>query len=76
MQSVFLPDDHKPFYLTPKEKTILKALADDLSVKMIAQELCISEYTVQDYIKKIKVKLGAHTAVGIVAKSLRSGLIG
>jgi DNA-binding NarL/FixJ family response regulator len=76
MQPLFVSKRQAPgTELTEKEKVILEALANDLSVKMIARKLVLSEYTVQDYIKKIKVKLGAHTAVGIVAMCLRSGQI-
>lgn len=61
--------------LSEKEKAVLEALSDDLSVKMIAHRLSLSEFTVQDHIKKIKTKLGAHTASGIVAHAIRSGMI-
>ncbi len=62
-------------YLSSKEIIILKALSDDLSVKMIAHNLLLSEFTVQDYIKRIKYKLGARTASGIVAQAIRKGMI-
>ncbi|MEY3243202.1 MAG: Bacterial regulatory protein luxR family [Bacteroidota bacterium] len=61
--------------LSGKEIIILKALSDDLSVKMIAHNLLLSEFTVQDYIKRIKYKLGARTASGIVAQAIRKGMI-
>ncbi len=61
--------------LSEKEKAVLEALSNDLSVKMIATQLSLSEFTIQDHIKKIKVKLGAHTASGIVAHAIRSGMI-
>ena len=45
--------DQATNYLSDKEKAILEALSDDLSVKMIAQRLSLSEFTIQDYIKII-----------------------
>jgi DNA-binding CsgD family transcriptional regulator len=59
-------------HVTVRENEIVECLCDDMSVKMIAAHLEISEFTVQDHIKNLKDKFSVHTASGLVAKFLRS----
>jgi len=58
-----------------REIEIITALSYDCNVKMIAQDLNLSAFTVQDHIKNIKQKMDVHTSGGVVAQALRSGLI-
>lgn len=62
-------------FLTQREQEIVEQLSRDASVKMIANELNISEYTVNDHIKNIKRKTKVHTAAGIVGEAFRQGLL-
>jgi DNA-binding NarL/FixJ family response regulator len=60
---------------SPREREVIQGLSNDQNVKMIASELHISTYTVQDHIKNIKAKMDVHTPGGIVAQAFREGLI-
>lgn len=57
--------------ITARERAVIECLCADMTVKIIASHLCISEYTIQDHIKNIKRKLGVHTANGLVARALQ-----
>lgn len=61
--------------ITAREKSILNALSHDLSVKMVACTLKISEHTVQDHIKNIKRKWAMHTCAGVIAFAFREGIL-
>lgn len=54
--------------LTPRQKQILELLADGLSRKMIADNLNITENTVNDHIKAIYEKLNVNSALEAVKK--------
>lgn len=49
------------YNLTPKETEVLKYLAQGLSYKMIADQLGISYFTVNNHVKKIYEKLKVHS---------------
>jgi DNA-binding NarL/FixJ family response regulator len=68
-------EKNEDYQLTPKESMVLKKLADGLSYKMIADELGISYFTVNNHIKKIYEKLHVHSLGEAVAKAHRSRLI-
>ncbi|MCB0525710.1 MAG: response regulator transcription factor [Saprospiraceae bacterium] len=61
--------------LTQRERDVIQCISHDQNVKMIANTLSISVFTVQDHIKHIKCKMDMHTPGGIVAKAFREGLI-
>ncbi len=66
-QLVISPD----YNLSPKETEVLKQLVQGLSYKMIADELSISYFTVNNHVKKIYEKLQVHSqgeAVALVHK--------
>ncbi|MBK7122266.1 MAG: response regulator transcription factor [Chitinophagaceae bacterium] len=66
-QLVISPD----YNLSPKETEVLKRLVQGLSYKMIADELSISYFTVNNHVKKIYEKLQVHSqgeAVALVHK--------
>jgi DNA-binding NarL/FixJ family response regulator len=66
-----VPDDP----LTPREQQVLKLIAESHSNKRIAQELVISEKTVERHRANILEKLGMHDRVELVRYAIRSGLI-
>ena len=68
-------DSHRETSLTSREREVIEGLSKDQTVKMIAEVLRISPFTVQDHIKNIKQKLDVHTPGGIVAQAFREGLI-
>ncbi len=61
--------------LTPREQEVLKLIAESHSNKRIAQELVISEKTVERHRANILEKLGMHDRVELVRYAIRSGLI-
>jgi DNA-binding NarL/FixJ family response regulator len=61
--------------LTPREKEILQLLVNGLSKKHLADQLCISLYTVDTHLKNIYAKLHVHSQIDVIAKTLREHLI-
>ena len=63
------------FDLSAREVQILSYLVKGLSQKMIAAELNISIFTVNNHMKKVYQKLHVHNASEAVAKALRNNLL-
>jgi DNA-binding NarL/FixJ family response regulator len=61
--------------LTPREQEVLKLIAESHSNKRIAEELVISEKTVERHRANILEKLGMHDRVELVRYAIRNGLI-
>jgi len=61
--------------LTPREEEVLKLVAESHSNRQIAQELVISEKTVERHRANILEKLGMHDRVELVRYAIRNGLI-
>lgn len=66
---------HEGWALTPRELEVLAMLGDGLGVRVIADALELSHYTVRDYVKAILAKLGVRSQLEAVAAASRSGLI-
>jgi DNA-binding NarL/FixJ family response regulator len=71
-QQTVISTDYK---LSPKENEVLKHLATGLSYKMIADELGISYFTVNNHVKKIYEKLQVHSLGEAVALAHKAKLI-
>jgi DNA-binding NarL/FixJ family response regulator len=61
--------------LTPRERQILKLIAESYSTRDIAQTLVISENTVERHRANILEKLGMHDRVQLARYAIRRGLI-
>ena len=61
--------------LTPREREVLRLLADGMTNEQIGAELSISPQTVRTHVLKAMEKLGATTRVQAVATALRQSLI-
>jgi DNA-binding NarL/FixJ family response regulator len=61
--------------LTPREREILKLLADGLSNADVAEKLFISQETVKSHVRHILTKLEADTRTQAVAIALRDAMI-
>jgi two-component system, NarL family, response regulator NreC len=61
--------------LTPREREILKLLADGLSNADVAEKLYISQETVKSHVRHILTKLEADTRTHAVAIALREAII-
>lgn len=76
MQFFNVPSQKKEEYnLTPKEKEVLKLLADGNSYKMVADRLGISYFTVNAHIKKIYEKLHVHSLGEAVSLALKNRIV-
>jgi PAS domain S-box-containing protein len=69
------PTNATDINLTPREKEILRLLAAGKRTKAIADQLPISPVTVNNHIRHILTKLGAHTRLEAVRRAERAGLI-
>jgi DNA-binding NarL/FixJ family response regulator len=63
------------YNLSPKESEVLKHLATGLSYKMIADQMGISYFTVNNHVKKIYEKLQVHSLGEAVALAHKQKLI-
>jgi DNA-binding NarL/FixJ family response regulator len=61
--------------LTSREREVLELLGSSMSNKEIAEQLSVSEKTVQMHIHHVLVKLGARSRTDAVLKAVRQGLI-
>lgn len=61
--------------LTPRERQVLRLLADGLNTEQIADKLHISVHTVRRHCQNLMRKLGIHSKVEAVALALRRRLI-
>jgi DNA-binding NarL/FixJ family response regulator len=61
--------------LTPREREVLKLIAESRSTKQIAAELVISDKTVERHRENILDKLGMHDRVELTRYAIRTGLI-
>lgn len=61
--------------LTDRERTILTALAEGKSNRMIATELHLSVNTIRNYVQSVLTKLGAHSKLEAVSVAVRQGII-
>lgn len=61
--------------LSPREREILRMIAMGYSNRRAAEELYLSEKTIETYKSRLMVKLNLHSRVEIVRFALRRGLI-
>ena len=61
--------------LSSREREVLQLLAEGLTNKMIAQQLNISVYTVDDHRGRIMAKLSLHSIGDLVRFAMRKGIV-
>ena len=61
--------------LTPRERQVLKLVAEGQSTREIAAELCISFKTAEYHRHRIMRRLGIHETAGLVRYAIRRGVI-
>jgi DNA-binding NarL/FixJ family response regulator len=62
--------------LTPRERVILKYLAEGLVIGTIARELGVSQHTVRTHMQNLYAKLGVHSRLDVVRFAAQHGLVG
>lgn len=73
MENLQFPEQEK--LLTPREREILKLIAEEYSNKQIAEELFISERTVETHRKNIFRKTKTQSLVGLIKFAYANNLI-
>lgn len=69
--------DHKPAIdpvLTPREREVLQLVAEGLTSREIAAQLCVSERTVATHRQHLAEKLGIGSVAGLTKYAIRHGL--
>jgi DNA-binding NarL/FixJ family response regulator len=61
--------------LTPREKEVLRLMAEGLPSRSIASELGISYTTIRTHIRSLGGKLGVHSKLEAIVKAREMGLI-
>jgi len=71
------PSNHDEFVpqLTRREKQVLSLIAAELTTKEIAQELHLSEHTVESHRRNLLTKLNVRNVVGLIRKAMQRGLL-
>jgi DNA-binding NarL/FixJ family response regulator len=62
--------------LTPRQREILRLIAEGLPTKAIARRLGISAKTVEAHRGQLMERLGIHDVAGLVRYAIRTGLVG
>lgn len=62
-------------YLTEREKDILVLITKGQSNSQIGEQLCLSTFTVKNYVSKIIEKLGVRDRTQATAKAIKYGLV-
>lgn len=69
------PHTQQPVILTPRERDILRHIAEELSSVEISEKLFISVNTVETHRKNLLVKTGCKNSVGLVKFAMENKLI-
>ncbi len=65
----------EPGQLTDREIELVRLIADELTMKEIANKLYLSEHTVKTHRKNLMAKLGVKNTAGLIKKAFLLGLI-
>jgi DNA-binding NarL/FixJ family response regulator len=77
LQRVREPDSHHyAIELTPREREVLKLIAEGNTNQDIAELLCLSRKTVETHHSNIMDKLNLHKVADLVKYAIREGLVG
>jgi predicted ATPase/DNA-binding CsgD family transcriptional regulator len=70
-----VPDSGPPFGLTPREREVLRLLAEGRTDREIGEELSIGTRTVETHVANLFAKLGVNTRAEAAAVSIRRGIV-
>ncbi len=62
-------------YLPPRERDVLQAMVDGLTIREMARSWYVSEGTVKTHQANLYRRLGAHTGPQAVAEAFRRGIL-
>lgn len=69
------PEGNRPESLSDRERDVLICIAKGMSMKEIADQLCLSVHTVTTHKRNISTKLQIHTSVGLAIYAIANKLI-
>jgi DNA-binding NarL/FixJ family response regulator len=72
----FQRDGQKPAVLSPREREVIRLIAEGKSSKDIGRALAISPRTVDTYRNRLMDKLGLHSIADVVRYAVRQGMLG
>jgi two-component system, NarL family, nitrate/nitrite response regulator NarL len=75
LQQIRLRGDERDTKLTPREREVLKLVAEGLSAPEVGVRLFIEQSTVKSHLKNIYEKLGVSERAAAVAEGMRRGLL-
>ena len=61
--------------VTPRQREVLRLIAEGQTTAQIAKELGLSVYTVKNYVERTFSRLGVYSRAGAVGMALREGLL-
>jgi DNA-binding NarL/FixJ family response regulator len=64
-----------PHTVTPRQREILRLIAEGRTSAEIAEELGLSVFTVKNYVERTFSRLGVYSRAGAVGLALREGLL-
>jgi DNA-binding NarL/FixJ family response regulator len=64
---------HSP--LTERERQVLRLIAEGLSIKEVAEKLCLSAKTIITHRANIMEKIGIHNTVELIKYAIREGIV-
>ena len=70
-----MSDDYQSQQISPREKEIIKLIADQYTTAEIAEALFISKHTVESHRQNILLKLGLKNTAGLVKYAIQKGII-
>lgn len=75
LSATLVADEFDRYGLSARELEIVQMLADARSVPAIADELHLSTHTVRNHVKRILIKLDAHSQLEAVIIAARAGIV-
>lgn len=64
-----------PHTVTPRQREILRLIAEGRTSAEIAEELGLSVFTIKNYVERTFSRLGVYSRAGAVGLALREGLL-
>ncbi|HET6770345.1 MAG TPA: LuxR C-terminal-related transcriptional regulator [Actinomycetota bacterium] len=61
--------------VTPRQRDVLRLIADGQTTAEIAEELGLSVFTVKNYVERTFSRLGVYSRAGAVGMAMREGLL-
>jgi DNA-binding NarL/FixJ family response regulator len=64
-----------PHTVTPRQREILRLIAEGRTSAEIAEKLGLSVFTIRNYVERVFSRLGVYSRAGAIGLALREGLL-